>query len=88
MDFARSAFGVRCVLASLSLSQCRCDFAHFRGLASSFIFGTWGLTLTWDLALGIWDFLASAASMAENNPSGSSDRDSLERSRVAPGGNL
>src|SRR5207253_7421112 len=26
-----------------------------RGLASSFIFGTWGLTLTWDLALGIWD---------------------------------
>ena len=88
MGFARSASGVRCVLASLSLSQCRCDFAHFRGLASSLIFGILGLTLTWDLALGIWDFTASAASMAENNPSGSSDRDFLERSRVAPGGNL
>src|SRR6266478_5068436 len=45
-------------------------------LASSFIFGTWGLTLTWDLALGIWNLLPQAASMTENNPSGSSDRDS------------
>jgi hypothetical protein len=81
LHFARSAFGVRCVFASLSS-------LNINALRRMYLISS-PASITIRIYYFVWDlgFTALAVSMAENNLSGSSGCDSLARSRVAPPGN-